>query len=168
MTSVKHETFLFACNAANTLLVSALSQFGEEVPEASQVAMHAAIAEIRKAETAARYTKKASKGQFTRYTGTDYCGGHLVGEFECSYTLLVKLFGEPEEGGEYKVSGEWQVTDGKESFSIYDYKATALYDEDCYPTVAEFRAQPSYSWHIGGTASPKNLIAFLKSKLDRQ
>lgn len=94
----------------------------------------------------------------------EFTGGHLIGYFTCSYADLVKLFGEPDQSDGYKVSGEWQVTDGRDQFSIYDYKETSLYD-DCYPSVNQFRELPSYEWHIGGTVKPTALIEFLTEEI---
>ncbi len=109
----------------------------------------------------------ANPGAFYRTSDRDCTGGHLVGEFECSYSDLVRLFGEPDTSDGYKVSTEWQVTNGTQSFSIYDYKETCLYG-DGLPTVEAFRGQPSYSWHIGGNVKPTALVAFLSSKVKPQ
>jgi hypothetical protein len=79
----------------------------------------------------------------------------------------VALFGEPNQSSDgYKVSSEWLVTDGEQTFSIYDYKETCLYSDDL-PSVEEFRALPEYEWHIGGTVKPTRLVAFLEANIDR-
>ena len=77
-------------------------------------------------------------------------GTSLRGYVTTSYAKLVGLLGEPNgQTDDYKVSTEWVVTYRGESYTIYDYKETNLYDEGA-PTVEEFRAQSSYEWHIGG------------------
>ena len=80
-------------------------------------------------------------------------GGSLVGYITCSYADLVRTFGEPTESDGYKVSSEWTIKDTRtgQVFHIYDYKETELYSRGL-PTVAKFRAQPSYEWHLGGMA----------------
>lgn len=94
----------------------------------------------------------------------DY-GTSLSGEIETSYKTLVKLFGKPNsQGDEYKVSSEWVLEDDLGNIAtIYDYKATNLYDEGA-PSVAQFRKLPSYSWHIGTSKgwSPGQGFSFLK------
>jgi hypothetical protein len=95
-------------------------------------------------------------------------GTHLCGEITTSYDRLVELFGKPKEADGYKVSGEWTFHDSEtsETFALYDWKETCLYDPD-YPSVAEFRALPSYDWHIGAhsEASAVRFKAWLESKL---
>lgn len=82
----------------------------------------------------------------------EYGSGSLVGYITCSYADLVKTFGEPNGGTDgYKVSTEWIVRDTElgHTLCIYEYKETSLYNSS-NPTVEEFRALPSYQWHIGG------------------
>lgn len=108
-----------------------------------------------------------------RFITTDEAGGYSIGEVECSYADLVKVFGEPNgEGDGYKVSTSWCVQDTEtgESVEIYDYKETSLYSPG-YPSVEAFRARPSYEWHIGGTNETRRepqvvtaLRAFINSK----
>jgi len=98
-------------------------------------------------------------------TTDEFQSGYLVGAFTCSYASLVALFGEPNQQSDgYKVSSEWFVTDGEQTFSIYDYKETCLY-YDGLPSVEEFRALPEYAWHIGGTVKPTRLVEFLRRAL---
>ncbi len=98
-------------------------------------------------------------------TTNEFQSGHLVGEFTCSYESLVALFGEPNQpGDECKVSSEWLVTDGGQTFSIYDWKETCLYSDEL-PSVEEFRALPEYAWHIGGSVKPTRLVEWLRRAL---
>lgn len=71
-------------------------------------------------------------------------------EIQACYRDLVKLFGEPLDGGCEKVSGEWLFEgENGELISVYDYKSTDLYD-GTYPTVEEFREQDWAEFSIGG------------------
>jgi len=92
-------------------------------------------------------------------------GTSLSGEIETSYKNLVKLFGKPNGGSDnYKVSSEWVLEDDLGNVAtIYDYKATNLYD-DGNPSVAQFRKLPSFSWHIGTSKGwePGESFSFLK------
>jgi hypothetical protein len=102
----------------------------------------------------------------SRFISTgDFASGHLVGYINCSYADLVKVFGEPTSCDGYKTSSEWCIVDTEtgEKFSVYDYKDTNLYDSDA-PSVEEFRAAPSYDWHIGGKRMPDKtaLTQFIK------
>ena len=67
-----------------------------------------------------------------------------------SFRELVKAFGPPEMGDDYKVSAEWTFAGPEGSVvTLYDYKATALYDSDL-PTVTAFRkSKRKYNWHVG-------------------
>lgn len=81
------------------------------------------------------------------------CGTSLQGEIELNCQKLIALFGVPNESDGCKVSTEWVFeSETGEVFTLYDYKETNLYD-DGLPTVEEFRALPSYSWHIGALRS---------------
>lgn len=85
------------------------------------------------------------------YTNADARGTSPQQYVKGSYADLVRVFGEPNSDVDgYEVSTEWVLrnTQTNEVVTLYDYKATNLYDHD-YPSVAEFRAQPYYAWHVG-------------------
>lgn len=79
-------------------------------------------------------------------------GSSLKGYVECSYDLLVDVFGESNFGGdEYKVQKEWVIEfkDGTVA-TIYDYK-----QGDCYNGEGNGTHYTKVTtWHIGGF-SPK-------------
>jgi len=80
----------------------------------------------------------------------EYTGTSLRGYINTSYKDLVRVFGEPLESDGYKVSGEWVFQDDAGNIiTLYDWKATNLYDED-YPSLETFRSQPESEFHIGG------------------
>lgn len=95
-------------------------------------------------------------------------GTSLKGHVTCSYNDLVKIFGYPNApSDDYKVSTSWVLEDDKGNVhTIYDYKETNLYD-DSYPTVEEFRTQPSHDWHIGAHKGidPNYLVNFIKENI---
>lgn len=75
-----------------------------------------------------------------------------MGEIVVTYADLVLAFGEPSEGDEYKVSGEWMFFDEDSGayFAIYDWKCTNLYDADL-PSIEQFRSSNrACTFNIGG------------------
>lgn len=83
--------------------------------------------------------------------GGDPVGTSLQGTIDVPFSKLVAIFGEPSTHVDhYKVAFEWVITfaDGTVA-TIYDYKASSLYDHD-NPTPAQMRAADYSDWHIGG------------------
>lgn len=76
----------------------------------------------------------------------------LQSYFNCSYFDLFRAFGIPQDGDDYKVSTSWRVTFRGETFRLYDYKETHLYDPDG-PSVKAFRSRLDYDWHVGARSS---------------
>lgn len=86
---------------------------------------------------------------------------HLVGHVNIAPAKLRKIFGEPDCGDDYKISGEYLFVsvDGDAVFSIYDWKSTSLYD-GIDPSPAEFWASEyPHEFNIGGQDN-KHLAAF--------
>jgi len=82
--------------------------------------------------------------------------GKLVG---FGYSELVDLMGEPTfttASGDGKVQKEWVIVDGKNVFTIYDWKT---YNEQY--TMKELTV-----WHIGGKTSAYEFIDKMESKLN--
>lgn len=100
----------------------------------------------------------------------DNVGGTSLKEhINVTYGTLVELFGEPVESDGYKVSCEWvfESDDGK-VFTLYDWKATSLYDEGL-PTVEEFRAdKQAQTFHIGGHSDATEFKNWLWNKLSNR
>ncbi len=111
--------------------------------------------------------KAFEKGNTVSMVGT-----WLQGYFTCAFADLVRILGAPSSDawasptdGDGKVSTEWTVrADDGRVFTVYDYKETSLYDSDL-PSVDAFRAQPSHRWHIGGSTSCADFVAWLQSKI---
>lgn len=79
-------------------------------------------------------------------------GTSLKGYIELRCKDIIKVFGEPIEGDEHKVSGEWVFENEAtgEVFTVYDWKSTSLYGGRGYPSVKTFRStDKSYNFHIG-------------------
>jgi len=87
-------------------------------------------------------------------------GTHNIGYVKLIPRRLVEHFGRPEKFDEYKVSGEYRfVDDSGRVYTLYDYKATSLYNDQIdmgieseLPTPDEFwGAERPYDFCIGGT-----------------
>jgi len=73
-------------------------------------------------------------------------GSHLQGEIICSYSDLVKAFGQPGSGDEYKVDAKWEIVfDDGLIATIYNYKTGKNYNGPSGLIVEKIR-----DWHIGG------------------
>lgn len=86
---------------------------------------------------------------------------------EATYRDMVRCLGEPGEGDGYKVVGEWYFNDGSGNvFSLYDWKATSLYDPKL-PSPESFREKGIYSFHIGsrGKGDPYDFEQWVNAKL---
>jgi len=105
---------------------------------------------------------------FKQYGPTkNHPGGSRIGYITLSYAELVQLFGEPGFDDGYKVSSEWAIVGPRVYCTIYDYKETNLYDDDL-PSVDEFRALPSYEWHIGGSCDIPRFARWISEQLGRE
>ena len=101
---------------------------------------------------------------FNRISSDEANGTSLMNFVTTNYNTLVKLFGIPDKGDEYKITTEWTIKDKKNGiYTIYDYKATNLYGSGLL-SVKKFRSLPSYEWHIGGMNSSgiPDLIKFIQ------
>ena len=78
-------------------------------------------------------------------------GTSLKTHVEATFQELVTLLGEPQQGDDYKVSGEWVVKDKDGNVcTVYDWKRTRLYDFTL-PSVEVFRAMKyPTTFNIGG------------------
>lgn len=57
------------------------------------------------------------------------CGTFYQGEIDLIPKNVVKTFGKPNMGDDYKVSGEYAFVNGNKVFTLYDWKWTTLYDK---------------------------------------
>src|SRR5689334_16608789 len=99
-------------------------------------------------QTATREENKSSMPFMVGHA--DLVGTCRQGELQIPFSRVVEVFGEPGQADQYKVAFEWAITfaDGTIA-SIYDYKASSLYDDD-QPTPEQMRAANFSDWHIGG------------------
>lgn len=89
-----------------------------------------------------------------------------------TYAQVVAVIGAPNvEGDGYKVSTEWCIEDTERMagavVTLYDYKATALYDEEGGMSVEMFRESVPYEWHIGAhnVVAAQNFKAWLETEV---
>jgi hypothetical protein len=91
-------------------------------------------------------------------------GTSLKGYVSLRYKDIVKIFGEPQESDNYKVTGEWVFLNEEtnEVFTLYDWKRTNLYSVEC-PSVEEFRNyNEKVSFNVGGKVYAGEFIAWLE------
>lgn len=106
--------------------------------------------------------------KYTRANHDEIDGTSLKTHIEATFHELVTLLGEPEDGDDYKVSGEWVVKDEEGNVcTIYDWKRTRLYSSSL-PSVAAFRAEryPT-TFNIGGhqSVAAENFRHYLELQL---
>jgi len=77
-------------------------------------------------------------------------GTSLKTHITVSYPKLIELFGQPDEGCGYKVSGEFtfEASNG-ELVTLYDWKSTSLYD-GLSQSPQQLRERTSVELNIGG------------------
>ena len=77
------------------------------------------------------------------------------GEIKIEPKRLVDEFGPPGEGDGYKVSGIYAFTDDAGNvYTLYDWKATSLYDDALEPGEESFVTTPEEFW---GNWNPETL-----------
>jgi hypothetical protein len=114
--------------------------------------------------------KKTKIPGVTLTDADDICTTGFYGYITASFAQLRELLGEPNlaGSGDGKVSTEWgvQIDNHDYAMTIHDYKETSAYRNDL-PSVEEFRAHDSYSWHISAhsKAGVDKLIAAIEKAL---
>jgi len=102
---------------------------------------------------------------FKLNNNADVNGTNLRGHIDLDFNKMAELFGQPIDGDDYKVSGEWVFSDSLgNTFTVYDWKCTNLYDSN-YPSVAEFRASGVNTYNVGGKVDANIFIAWLSKCL---
>jgi len=90
----------------------------------------------------------------------DTAGTHRIGEIQLPPKRLVDVFGSPAEVDQYKVSGEFKFSDDDgNTYTVYDWKATTLFDDGLEPCEEHYGITPEEFWgnwnpdtlQIGGT-----------------
>lgn len=112
---------------------------------------------------------KRSKPPFALDNDANACGTHRQAVVDVAPASLVGIFGEPGEGDGYKVSGEYKFVDNEGNvFTVYDYKATTLYDAEAWfrPSLLWASTEP-FEFHIGAESGDvKAFVAWLESKVE--
>jgi hypothetical protein len=96
-------------------------------------------------------------------------GTYKVATLQTTFGQLVAVFGMPEESDGYKSSGDWLFTsDDGDTFTIYDWKATSLYDSSL-PSVEEFRSSPKIvEFSVGGQGDASEFLSWVSHKLNEE
>ena len=68
------------------------------------------------------------------------------GEINCPYSMLLSVFGEPEDGDGYKTQAEWTIATPAGIATIYDWKQGDSYHGEGNGTPVEQIRE----WSIGG------------------
>lgn len=111
------------------------------------------------------FTRLIGDARFDVLSGTS-----LQGYVDIAPAALVRVLGKPDEGDEYKVSGEYAFRNASGVvFTLYDWKSTTLYDTEAYNggvalTPEAFWAQnAAVPIHIGGASKNKaQLVEFIR------
>jgi hypothetical protein len=83
----------------------------------------------------------------------DISNTSLVEEVEVAPAKVVRALGAPHRRADaYKVSGLYSFVDGPRVFTVYDWKATALYDEDLPSPLAFWNGQSKVCLSIGSNS----------------
>lgn len=81
------------------------------------------------------------------------------GKIDCAYSRLVALFGEPDEGDDFKTQAEWLVYTPAGVATIYDWKQGDGYHGKGNGTPVEQVTE----WSIGG--HDKRVVAWIKKAI---
>lgn len=95
--------------------------------------------------------------EVTRYDGP-FESTWLQGHVDTSYAHLVEVFGEPEEGDDYKTDAEWTLMTPAGIATVYNYK-----DGKNYNGSAGTPTEKITDWHIGGQVS--EVVNYVKEAL---
>jgi hypothetical protein len=99
----------------------------------------------------------------------DINGTYKVATLQTTFGQLLAVFGMPEESDGYKSSGDWMFSsDDGDTFTIYDWKATSLYDSSL-PSVEEFRSSPDIvEFSVGGQGDASEFLSWVSFKLNEE
>lgn len=115
--------------------------------------------------------RSANKGvrMFKRYLDGDATGTSGLGEvLNVAPAKLIQVFGTPDAGDDYKVSGQY-IFGGPEGemFTVYDYTDTALYNmSNPHPDVF-WESQKEHPFHIGGDPDAGDVNVFIAWMLEQ-
>ena len=97
----------------------------------------------------------------------DINGTYKVATLQTTFGQLLAVFGMPEESDGYKSSGDWMFSsDDGDTFTIYDWKATSLYDSSL-PSVEEFRRSTRLvEFSVGGRGDASKFLSWVSWKIN--
>lgn len=94
-------------------------------------------------------TKTIRQGKDIVIINTDWEGGHLQEEIECSYEHIVSIFGRQNiKCDGYKTDAEWEINIPAGKGTIYNYKDGKNY----LGKKNGLAIKDITNWHIGGTS----------------
>ena len=89
-------------------------------------------------------------------------GGHLQGYVELVPARLVEMFGAPDDGDNYKTSGEYTFTNNQgDTFHLYDWKSTELYEGGLQEVDELWSDQTLFEFNVGGQSNANAFIAWI-------
>lgn len=87
-----------------------------------------------------------------------------VGYIEASPAELVRLFGKPLKSDGYKTSGEYLFKIYDRYITLYDWKATSLYDDSLSSPADFWKNEERVTFNVGaqhGDGSDNSLVVYL-------
>jgi hypothetical protein len=92
----------------------------------------------------------------------DINGTYKVATLKTTFGQLLAVFGMPEESDGHKSSGDWLFSsDNGDTFTIYDWKATNLYDSSL-PSVEDFRRSAEVvEFSVGGRGDASQFLSWV-------
>ncbi len=88
------------------------------------------------------------------------------GSFFATFPQMIKKFGEGRKG-DYKVSMEWSFTnDDGNVFTVYDWKSTTLYAENCPSPEDLWSLDEPYEFHVGAHGRVDDFVGWISNELE--
>ena len=99
---------------------------------------------------------------FTRSDVDHTTGGCLQGSVELVPARLVEIFGAPDDGDDYKTSGEYTFKNNQgETFHLYDWKSTVLWEDGLQEVDALWSDRTLFEFNVGGQSTADAFIAWI-------
>lgn len=93
-------------------------------------------------------------------------GTSLKDTIVASPSGLIKLFGNPSDGDDGKVSGQYVFSDDENNvYTIYDWKETSYYDPDLPHPDVFWDSISLNEFHVGGKGDVSEFVLWVTKKL---
>lgn len=94
-------------------------------------------------------------------------GTFYQGEIDLIPKNVVRAFGKPSIGDDYKVSGEYAFVNGNKVFTLYDWKWTTLYDKNNpFTPKGLWMLDKPFRFNIGGNKRSSEHLSKFKLYLN--